>query len=449
MPVKKNILLINPWIFDFTAYDFWLKPLGLLIIAAFLKRCGNFHLSYIDCMDRHHPSLNKPIQTKEDGRGAFSKEEVKKPEILKRIPRKYSRYGISIDLFLHELDQVVRPDIVLMTCTMTYWYPGVQLAIELVKKKFGSVPVILGGIYASLCYNHAKANSGADVICSGPGERKIHSILKDVLGDHVCSEPFDKFANDSLIPEVKLLRDKTTLPLMTSRGCPLNCYFCASSLLFDGFVQRSPLSVINEIRHHYQLFHNQHIAFYDDALCLNKHQHIIPILEGIIREDLPVNFHAPNGLHVREIDENLALLFKRAKFETIFLSQDSFEEGVLEKSCDKVKPGDLENSLECLEKAGYLRQNMNVYLLVGLPGQHLSEVMDAISRIRDLAARPRLAYFSPVPGTEIWKDMLVKGNLLSDADPLLHNKLVFPYFWKGLSPEDFRTINNYMKTSGA
>ena len=119
MPVKKNILLINPWIFDFTAYDFWLKPLGLLIIASFLKRCGNFHLSYIDCVDRHHPSLNKRMQTKEDGRGAFPKEEIKKPEILKRIPRKYSRYGISIDLFLHELDQVVRPDIVLMTCTMT------------------------------------------------------------------------------------------------------------------------------------------------------------------------------------------------------------------------------------------------------------------------------------------------------------------------------------------
>jgi len=29
MPSTKNILLINPWIYDFTAYDFWVKFLIL------------------------------------------------------------------------------------------------------------------------------------------------------------------------------------------------------------------------------------------------------------------------------------------------------------------------------------------------------------------------------------------------------------------------------------
>jgi len=39
----KHILLVNPWITDFTAYDFWLKPLGLLSIASILREnsdCG-------------------------------------------------------------------------------------------------------------------------------------------------------------------------------------------------------------------------------------------------------------------------------------------------------------------------------------------------------------------------------------------------------------------------
>jgi len=35
--MSKNILLINPWIYDFAAYDFWMKPLGLLTLAPF---CG-------------------------------------------------------------------------------------------------------------------------------------------------------------------------------------------------------------------------------------------------------------------------------------------------------------------------------------------------------------------------------------------------------------------------
>jgi hypothetical protein len=74
MPSKKDILLINPWIYDFTAYDFWLKPLGLLYIAAILKKHSDFSLHFIDCLDRHHPLLGRKLKTKPDGRGAFLKE---------------------------------------------------------------------------------------------------------------------------------------------------------------------------------------------------------------------------------------------------------------------------------------------------------------------------------------------------------------------------------------
>jgi hypothetical protein len=46
-----HILLINPWIHDFAAYDVWAKPLGLLTLAAILREHG-CRLTYIDCLDR-------------------------------------------------------------------------------------------------------------------------------------------------------------------------------------------------------------------------------------------------------------------------------------------------------------------------------------------------------------------------------------------------------------
>jgi len=175
MPSKKNILLINPWIYDFTAYDFWLKPLGLLYIAALLKKYTNFTLSFIDCLDRYHPLLAKKLSTKDDGRGHFFKEEVPKPRVLASIPRKYSRYGIPLPFFKNALDQVVPPDLVLLTCTMTYWYPGVQAVVELIRKKFGRVPIILGGVYPSILPRHALAQTGVDKICKDPV--RIRSFL--------------------------------------------------------------------------------------------------------------------------------------------------------------------------------------------------------------------------------------------------------------------------------
>lgn len=45
-----KILLINPWIYDFAAYDLWMKPLGLLYIAGFLEESG-YDVSLINWMD--------------------------------------------------------------------------------------------------------------------------------------------------------------------------------------------------------------------------------------------------------------------------------------------------------------------------------------------------------------------------------------------------------------
>ncbi|MGI9568270.1 MAG: B12-binding domain-containing radical SAM protein, partial [Desulfobulbia bacterium] len=53
-----HALLVNPWIHDFAAYDFWAKPLGLLTLAALLRRHG-YIVSYIDCLDRFHPRAKK------------------------------------------------------------------------------------------------------------------------------------------------------------------------------------------------------------------------------------------------------------------------------------------------------------------------------------------------------------------------------------------------------
>ncbi|MBD3276632.1 MAG: radical SAM protein, partial [Candidatus Marinimicrobia bacterium] len=93
----KNILLVNPWIYDFAAYDLWIKPLGLLYVAASLRRNG-YRVQLIDCLDRNHPEMRgmeKPGDRKPDGRGNFHREIVDKPAGLESVPRRFSRYGYT------------------------------------------------------------------------------------------------------------------------------------------------------------------------------------------------------------------------------------------------------------------------------------------------------------------------------------------------------------------
>ena len=169
---KKSILLFNPWIYDFAAYDFWFKPIGLLTIGAVLRRLGyNIHL--VDCLDRFHPELinylgRKP-ESRSDYSGKFHRDSIEKPDVLQHIPRQFSRYGMPIDFVSQLLAAMEPPDVVLVTSFMTYWYVGVKDAIELLRRVFPKTKIILGGIYATLCSQHAHKILAPDFIIQGEG----------------------------------------------------------------------------------------------------------------------------------------------------------------------------------------------------------------------------------------------------------------------------------------
>ena len=432
----KDILLINPWIYDFTAYDFWMKPLGLLYVAALIRRFTPHRVSFVDCLDRFHPGLAASRAGKADGRGPFPKEEVPKPDVLRGVPRRFSRYGIPVALFEEELARAPRPDAVLVTSTMTYWYPGVQAAVALVRRRFGRVPVILGGIYATLCPGHARAESGADLVLPGPAETGLLAALAGVLGDPSPETPDLSVPAALPPPAFDLLRDKTWLPVLTSRGCPLRCTYCASSLLSRGFEQRPAASAVAEILNSRARFGTRHFAFYDDALLWGKKEHAWPLFEGLAAAAPPLALHSPNGLHLREIDGPTARLMRAAGFASLYLSLESADAELMKERGPKSSAADLEKALLELEAAGYERGDIGVYLLTGLPGQSPESVAESVRVVRGLGATPRLAYFSPIPGTAEWTSLVRSGALAAGSDPLLHNKLAFAYLRSGLSPDE-------------
>jgi len=87
----------------------------------------------------------------------------------------------------------------------------------------------------------------------------------------------------------------------------------------------------------------------------------------------------------------------------------------------------LARALHHLEQAGFERPRLNVYLLAGFPGQDWAQVERDVLEVLRLGARPRLAFFSPIPGTQEWERLVSQGKLKRDSDPLLQNKIAFLY----------------------
>ncbi|MGD8916153.1 MAG: cobalamin-dependent protein [Syntrophobacterales bacterium] len=425
-----NILLINPWVYDFAAHDLWSKPLGLLLLGGLLRVHG-YNLRLVDCLDIHDPRLKevagmKPATRRGFGTGKFYRTEVAKPNGLEQFERPYYRFGITAEIFQDRLLDGPKPDVVLVTSTMTYWYPGVLESIRLVKKHFSDVPVVLGGIYATLCHEHAVRRSGADHVLSGPGENRILHLLEKLTG-HSSKKPSHTVEVNTLPwPAFDLLPHLQYVCILTSRGCPFHCPYCASDLLFPKFVRRDPIEVVDELEHWHQKYSNVNVAFYDDALLLDPGKHILVLLNEVRRRGLPLQFHTPNGVHVSGLTEEVCESLFLSGFKTLRLGLETTDHQRQHQLGDKVKPGAFSTAMENLTRAGFQADQIGIYLLCGLPGQELVEVAESIRMVRDLGARPYLAEYSPIPGTPLWSEALRSSPFDLVNEPLYHNNSILP-----------------------
>lgn len=440
---KDNVLLINPWIYDFAAYDFWSKPLGLLYMASLLRK-NSITVQFIDCLNPCHPGLNeekhiKKPRRKSAGQGHYPKEKIEKPEPLRGFSRNYYRYGISPRIFRRELTSCNPPDLIMVTSMMTYWYPGVFDVISIVREIFPGIPVLLGGNYATLCPDHAR-RSGADYVLTGEGELQVRFIIEKLLQRNVEYLP-DPSNLDSLpYPAFDLLPYREQLPIMTSRGCPFRCIYCASPVLNSSFRRRSPDLVADEITFWNKNFGIRHFSFYDDAFLINAEQMAIPLMEEIIRRGLSCQFHCPNGLHLRNITERVSRLMFESGFRTLRFGFETSNSERQAKTGGKVTNEHLVNAFSCLTKAGYAPDDIGLYLLCGLPEQDAQEVAESIRFVFSLGARPILAEFSPIPGTALWDKAVETSPYDIVNEPLFHNNSILPCRHEHFSCEDYRML---------
>jgi len=432
-----NILLVNPWIHDFAAYDFWAKPLGLLSLGAILREHG-FSLSYIDCLDRFHPKAAPTDPHARNGRGPYHKTQIPKPAGLEDIRRNFSRYGIDPEWFRQDLLSVQKPELILLTSLMTYWYPGVRESISLIREVFPDVPILLGGIYATLCHEHAERHSGADRVVSGADEKDILRLV----GEHTglsASPKFDPGDMDTYpYPAFDLQRKISYVPILTSRGCPFSCAYCASHFLNPKRMRRSPELVAEEIRYWHRKYGIRDFVFYDDALLADAENHAIPLFEEIVRLNLDICFHTPNAVHIRGISKQVATLMFRANFKTLRLGLETTAFESRRELDRKVTGAEFRRAVSYLKQAGFEKQQVGAYLLAGLPGQSLKSIEDSVRTVRQSGVMPVLAYYTPIPHTEMWPRSVENSRYDLESDPIFTNNAILPcgfetFSWETIS----------------
>ncbi|MDI3517360.1 MAG: hypothetical protein PWP37_1330 [Thermotogota bacterium] len=431
-----KILLINPWICDVAAYDFWMKPLGILYVGAILERLG-VEVELIDLTDRFLPELRiylnkKGIRLRETpfGSGKFYSEEIEKPAFLSAIPRRFKRYGLPVEIVNRLLLRKLKDaDAVFMTSGMTYWYWGIIETMK-VLRAHTNIPVVLGGIYVNLIKEHAEKTakeSGINHVVNGHGMDAVSEALGLIGRNDLLAKSwsFDWFEDTS--PAYHLYEHPLPYAvLLASIGCNFRCTYCSTPRLWGGLRSKSVDSVIRDLEKVLELG-VETVAFYDDAFLL--HPQLNELLERLRRYRDRVSFILPNGIHARFLDSSIARALKEAGFRLVYLGLET--SGRLQKTTGgKVTDEEFCRAVKLLKEAGFERKELKAYIMVNLPGQTKEDVENAAKLCEKLDIGYSLNEYTPIPGTPDWVKLQQKGDLPKNVDPLLLNNSILPYWWK-------------------
>ncbi|MFH1457422.1 MAG: radical SAM protein [Patescibacteria group bacterium] len=297
-----------------------------------------------------------------------------------------------------------------------------KLAKE-IKIKFNNSKIIIGGngpTSSPECINPKIFNS----MIIGEGEKAMLTFLNDVYSNHKLkrrySEPFllENELNKLPFPARDLLDcqggkifnfgdeyiEGQSTGIITSRGCPFNCSFCASESMWHRKVRfRSVNSVVAEIKEIINKFGIYKIKFQDDTFTLSE-KRVIDICKEI--ENLNKQYNKKlvwrcYGGRVNLVTEKMLRAMKKAGCKEVDFGIESGDQNILDLMRKNITVKQSINTIKLARKVGI---DSRSFMMVGLPGTTEKTADRDIEFIKK--AKPdaiNLAIYTPYPGSDIWK----------------------------------------------
>lgn len=354
---------------------------------------------------------------------------------------------------------------------MTVYTNDLNISFDIskkIKKINPKIPLIIGGPHCTFLKERSLLDlPHADISVMGEGEEVILDIVRYLNGDKnisdihgiiyrnngkiVCGKPLkiiddinslpfparhlvQKYDYNSSAFGYKTKKKLTTI--MTSRGCPFKCRFCArygNIISKWGYRKRSAENVFNEIQEIYDKYGT--IAIVDDNFLENKkrvHKFFDLILESKINVDFIIE-----GARVDTADKKLYTKMKKANVKLITFGIESGNQDVLNFYNKKI-------TLEQIEKAVKLAREMNFLtgatFILGAPIETHKHIKNTIKFACSLQLDA--AMFGPLMyqrGSSLWEEAVKNKKISKDE------YVVFGDIQLGLGNFTRQEINFYTK----
>lgn len=230
--------------------------------------------------------------------------------------------------------------------------------------------------------------------------------------------------------EVSDQEEKKFMVMISSRGCPHDCFFCTAPMMTERrYRQRTLEEVFAEIRLYREKYGTEEIHFWDDNFFINK-KRTKELLRGLVETFPGMSFQVPSGSEINAIDEEVIELMARAGFKKLFMAVESANEEIQESYVDKkVKLDRIKELVVKLREAHIISEGS---FMVGFPHETKAQVDATFRKATEFGFdRISISIVNPLPGTDLY-DMCVDEGLLHE----------------GFDPQNIRWSNENIKLEG-
>ncbi|MBI5145285.1 MAG: cobalamin B12-binding domain-containing protein [Candidatus Omnitrophica bacterium] len=370
---------------DIKALDFGVPPLGIAYIASFLKEAG-CSVKLVDLM--------------------FSTDSLND---VGRIIRQESPRWIGLSATTVQIKEAFK-------------------VAEIAKKIDPDIKVIIGGIHASALPEETISNSNIDILVYGEGEFTMLELvrgesidkIKGIFykrGGSIIKNPARQLAQNIDIFPYPLYQDLpiekygnehvgTVVGLISTRGCPYQCTYCAAHTIHQrSYRKRSVGNIIGEIEKLKLDYKIKRFTFHDDTFTLDN-QRTAEICEALIKRNLRLEWDCLT--RAGHLTKPLLKIMQDSGCRRIQLGIESGDNAVLRLA---KRNETIEDITRAVKWAKEVRMEVIGLFIIGLP----YDTKESIRKTIDISKRLKLDYaqFSvlvPLPGSEVWD--MAKGKKL-------------------------------------
>lgn len=318
------------------------------------------------------------------------------------------------------------PDYVGITM-LTANYKAAKNIAKIAKALDSNIKVVVGGTHPTLDPEGTLAEEEFDYVIRGEGEFTFTELANGLEEDGIKGLSFKKNnqiihngdrafiqdlnallfpSRDSFINDTKYLDFGYVI---TGRGCPFSCSYCASPQLWHRTVRfRSVSNVIEELEYLQMNYNSSLIHFVDDTFNLNKDR-AKEICRQIIDKQLGIRWVCDTRADC--LDEELVALMKKAGCIRVKIGAESGSDRMLKTIQKGISKEQIRKAVALIKKESL---PLTIYLMTGFPGETNEDLKQTIAFARELDAQYySLSVLAPYYGTRVWSDMKKAGKRLN------------------------------------